>query len=359
MKVGMTALFNNSSTEPRKDSEVYATDVRLALLAEPLGFDSLWTVEHHFSDYCLAPDPFQTLTWFAAKTRRIEIGSMVVVLPWWRDPVRIVEKAALLDELSGGRFILGIGRGSAPREFDGFGISQEESRGRFNETAEMVVQGLEQGYCEYDGEFIMQKKVRIRPAPTRSFKGRRYASAISPESCETGARLGLGMLINPQKPWEQIEEDIALHDRIYRASHGEAPPPSITALTVYCDADAERAASVRDTWIRKQAENAALHYGLVASGPFGAGRSGSGLPTEVEMFIDKLAGQQIAGTPEVCFERLKEVHERAGSQHFSGLFSFAGLPESLAEASIRLFAQEVLPEIQKVGQSEPGLATAG
>ena len=359
MKIGMTALFNNSSTEPREDSEVFATDVRLALLAEPLGFDSLWTVEHHFSDYCLAPDPFQTLTWFAAKTNRIELGSMVVVLPWWRDPVRIVEKAALLDELSGGRFILGIGRGSAQREYEGFGISQEESRVRFDETAEMVIQGLEQGYCEYDGEFIKQKKVRVRPTPTRSFKGRRYGAAISPESCATGARLGLGMLINPQKPWEQIQEDIALHERIYRETHGEAPPPSITALTVYCDADAGRAVEVRDTWIRKQAENAALHYGLVASTPFGAGGSESDLPTELEIFVEKLAGMQIAGTPQVCVERLKEVHERAGSQHFSGLFSFAGLPENLAEASIRLFAKEVLPEIQKLGQTEPDPATAG
>ena len=358
----MTALFNNSSTEPRKDSEVYASDMRLALLAEPLGFDSLWTVEHHFSDFCLTPDPFQTLTWFAAKTERIEIGSMVVVLPWWRDPVRVVEKAALLDELSGGRFILGIGRGSAAREFEGFGISQEESRVRFNEAAEMVVQGLEQGYCEYDGELIKQKKVRIRPAPTRSFKGRRYAAAISPESCEIGARLGLGLLIIPQKPWEQIEEDIAFHERIYRETHAEAPPPSITALTVYCDEDAERVAEVRDTWIRRQAENAALHYGLVTSGVFGAGRSESAPPTEaedaVEMFIEKLAAMQIAGTPEMCFERLKEVHERAGSQHFSGLFSFAGLPENLAEGSIRLFAKEVLPEVQKLGRPADSSSSA-
>ena len=137
---------------------------------------------------------------------------MVVVLPWWRDPVRLVEKAALLDELSGGRFILGIGRGSAQREYEGFGISQDESRVRFDEIAEMVIQGLEQGYCEYDGEFIKQKKVRVRPTATRSFKGRRYGAAISPGSCEIGARLGLGLLINPQKPWEQIEEDIAFHE---------------------------------------------------------------------------------------------------------------------------------------------------
>lgn len=248
MKIGMTAVFNYSHAEPRDDSAVYATDLRMALLAEPLGYDSLWTVEHHFSDYCLVPDPFQMLTWFAAKTERIEVGSMVVVLPWWQDPVRIVEKAALLDELSGGRFILGIGRGAAPREFEGFGIDIEDSRVRFNESAEMIVQGLEQGYCEYDGKLIKQKKVRIRPTPSRSFKGRRYAAAISPESCEIGARLGMGMLNNPQKPWDQIDADIAIHGKIYRESHGEeATPPPITSLTVYCDNDAERAAEVSNT----------------------------------------------------------------------------------------------------------------
>ena len=116
---------------------------------------------------------------------------------------------------------------------------------------------------------------------------------------------------------------------------------------------------MRDTWIRKQAENAALHYGLATSGLFGAGRSESGQPTELELFVEKLAGMQIAGTPEMCFERLKEVHERAGTEHFSGLFSFAGLPEHLAEASIRLFAKEVLPEIQKVGQTDRALEAAG
>jgi alkanesulfonate monooxygenase SsuD/methylene tetrahydromethanopterin reductase-like flavin-dependent oxidoreductase (luciferase family) len=264
----------------------------------------------------------------------------------------VVEKAALLDVLSGGRFILGMGRGSSDIEFEGFGISKEESRVRFDEAAEMVVQGLEQGYCEFDGALIKQKKVNFRPAPTRSFKGRRYGAATTPESCETVARLGLGMLINPQKPLEELKKDIALHDRIYRETHGEAPPPSITSLTVYCDENQERVDEVKQTWIRRQAENAARHY-LGPAADFVTGHSESDRPlseTEhaVKMFIETLADLQIAGSPETCFEKLKEIHEVTGSQHFAGMFSFAGLPGNLAETSIRLFAREVLPEAQKL-----------
>ena len=72
-----------------------------------------------------------------------------------------------------------------------------------------------------------------------------------------------------------------------------------------------------------------------------------------------LASLQITGTPETCFERLKDLQALSGSLHFSGLFSFAGLPEDLAEASIRLFAQEVLPAVQKLGETETNIATTG
>ena len=74
MKIGMTAVFHNPY-DRRSDGDVYASDLALAALAEPLGYDSLWTVEHHFDDYCLSPDPFQILTWFAARTAAIPCAS--------------------------------------------------------------------------------------------------------------------------------------------------------------------------------------------------------------------------------------------------------------------------------------------
>src|SRR5439155_755064 len=106
---GMEAVFQNPY-DRRPDHEVYSNELRLTDLAEPLGFDSVWGVEHHFTDYTMCPDVLQFLTYVAGRTRRVQLGSMVVVLPW-HDPLRVAEQVSVLDHMSGGRFILGIGRG--------------------------------------------------------------------------------------------------------------------------------------------------------------------------------------------------------------------------------------------------------
>src|SRR4249920_2316051 len=118
MHVGMAAVFQNPG-KARTDREVYASELRLAALAEPLGFESLWGVEHHFTDYTMCPNVLQYLTYFAGCTERIQLGSMVVVLPW-HDPLRVAEEVVMLDHLSNGRLILGIGRGLGRVEFEGF-----------------------------------------------------------------------------------------------------------------------------------------------------------------------------------------------------------------------------------------------
>ena len=110
MHVGMASIFQNPDKHTT-DIEVYNNDVRLAELAEPLGFESVWTVEHHFTDYTMCPDPLQFLTYMAGRTQKVKLGTMVVVLPW-HDPMRVAEQVAMLDHLSDGRLILGLGRGA-------------------------------------------------------------------------------------------------------------------------------------------------------------------------------------------------------------------------------------------------------
>ena len=107
MHLGMAAIFQNPENHIT-DGEVYANELRLAALAEPLGFDSVWGVEHHFTDYTMCPDVLQFLTYMAGRTQRIKLGSMVVVLPW-HDPVRVAEQVSMLDHISEGRLILGMG----------------------------------------------------------------------------------------------------------------------------------------------------------------------------------------------------------------------------------------------------------
>ena len=129
MNVGTAVIFQNPGHR-LNDQDVYREELRLAELVEPLGFDSVWSVEHHFTDYTMCPDVVQFLTYMAARTRRLSLGSMVVVLPW-HDPLRVAEEVSMLDAMSGGRMILGLGRGAGKVEFDGFRLPMDESRERF------------------------------------------------------------------------------------------------------------------------------------------------------------------------------------------------------------------------------------
>jgi len=345
MKVGMVSTFHNPH-DMRSDAEVYEQNLRTAALAEPLGFDSLWTVEHHFDDYCLSPNPFNFLCYMAGRTERIELGSMVVVVPWWHDPIRIAEQASVLDHLSNGRYILGLGRGAAYAEFEGFGVPMEQSRQRFIEATEMILDGLERGFCEYDGEFIQQRRRDIRPRPAKSFVGRRFAAAVSPESAEIMAKLGLGLLTIPQKPFDMILADAKIHRDVYREQWDQDPPPMVLSLAVYCDEDEGRARDFRDSRIRAQAENVTRHYDI-GDAPVKGYESYAMTPEARQASHDLQVQLQVCGTPRQVKEHLQTLARETGSDHFVGLFHFGGMSDEEAEGSIRLFARDVLPELQR------------
>src|SRR3984885_1136537 len=115
MHVGMSVVFQNTNKQ-LSDRQVYVNELRLAEQAEPLGFESIWSVEHHFTNYTMCPDVMQFLTYMAGRTTKVKLGSMVAVLPW-HDPVRLAEQIIMLDHLSRGRVILGMGRGTGKVEF--------------------------------------------------------------------------------------------------------------------------------------------------------------------------------------------------------------------------------------------------
>src|SRR5208283_5155236 len=145
-------------------------------------------------------DPLQFLSYMAGRTKTAKLGSMVVVLPW-HDPIRVAEQVTMLDHLSNGRFILGIGRGLAPIEYEGFRLDQNEGRALFVEYAELILSALEKGYME-GGVLTRQPRREIRPYPGPLFRGRLDAAAVSTGSIANIAKLGVGVLVIPQKPWD-------------------------------------------------------------------------------------------------------------------------------------------------------------
>src|SRR5215204_1155422 len=143
MHVGMATVFQNTG-HAVSDRQIYLNELALADMAEPLGFESIWSVEHHFTDYTMCPDVLQFLTYMAGRTSTVKLGSMVLVLPW-HDPVRAAEQIVMLDHMSNGRLILGLGRGTGKVEFDGFRTDMAIARQQFKEAAEAILGALETG----------------------------------------------------------------------------------------------------------------------------------------------------------------------------------------------------------------------
>ena len=353
MHVGSSIFFQNFQHK-RTDLEVYQNELKLADLAEPLGFDSIWGVEHHFTDYTMCPDVLQFLSYMAGRTERVQLGSMVVVLPW-HDPMRIAEQFSVLDHLSGGRAIIGVGRGLGRVEFEGFRLDMSESRTRFAESAKMLVDALENGVAEFDGELIKQPKVDIRPKPYKSFHGRTYAAAVSPESSLALAQLGLGILIIPQKPWSEVENELKAYREIFQEVNGTPAPPPIVVGFTFCHEDEDRAKEMASEYVGNYWDSIMDHYefrsdhlketkGYEYYGKFTEKIEQYGTQDVKEFFLDL----QVWGTPDQCYDKIMSTRGRVGSDSFLAAFSFGAMPYDEVEKSMRLFAKEVLPRLKEL-----------
>lgn len=365
MHVGYAPLFQNLG-QPVPDHEVYRQELALAKLAEPLGFDSVWSVEHHFTDYTMVPDVTQFLSYMAGHSDRIQLGSMVIVLPW-HDPVRVAEEVAMLDNLSGGRMILGIGRGLGRVEFDGFRVPMDESRDRFVEAARLVLEGLERGYVEHEGAFIRQPRREIRPKPFSSFRGRTFAAAVSPESMPIMAELGVGLLVIPQKPWESVREDFQVYHRVWDEVHrGTTPPAPMCGGFYFVDDSADRAEEMAHRYIGRYYQSVLEHYEMTA-GHLEHTR-GYEFYSQIHKHVEHRTREGAAadfvrlmpwGTPQQVIEKLAYIHETIGAQGTMGHFVYGGMSYEEGERNLRLFAQKVMPELNALGERGERIAAAG
>jgi alkanesulfonate monooxygenase SsuD/methylene tetrahydromethanopterin reductase-like flavin-dependent oxidoreductase (luciferase family) len=354
MKVGIA--LNMLTKEGRSDASVLTEHMALGDLAEPLGFDSLWALEHHFTGYAMSPAPTQLLAYYAGRTRRITLGTAVIVLPW-HDPVRVAEQIALLDIMCGGRCLFGFGRGAASVEYAGFRVPMEEARPRFVEAAKIVVKALTEDVFEWDGEFFKIPRTSIRPRPISHPERRFYASSVSPESAEVMARLGFGVLVVMQNEWPKAAEDIERYRQI-AAGVGHTPRPPIILTNISVADSREEAQERALTYLSRKWDSIDNHYhfsdGHLASVKgyeFYGGMAKTYSKMKDESFRKKATEFyvkiQIVGTPDDCLQQVAELHRLTGVDHLVSEFAFGGMPHEHAERNMRLFADRVMPTLQR------------
>ena len=353
MKVGMA--LNMLSQSGRADAEVVSEHMALGDLVEPLGFDSLFALEHHFTGYAMSPAPCQLLAYYAGRTRRITLGTAVIVLPW-HDPIRVAEEIALLDIMCGGRCLFGFGRGAASVEYAGFRIDQGEARPRFIEAARIIQLALREESFEFRGDYFRIPRMSIRPRPISHPEQRFYGTAVSPESVEVMAELGLSMLVIMQNEWPKAAADIHRFNEL-AAARGYAPRPPMILTNVSIAESRAEAQERAVEFLGRKWDSIDTHYrfsdghlnavkGYESYDKVGQTYAKMKDPARRAKATDFYVSIQLVGTPEDCLEKLEELQGLTGLDHLITEFAFGGLPHAAAERGMRLFAEKVLPVLQ-------------
>ena len=353
MKVGMA--LNMLSQPGRPDVAVVAEHMAMGDLVEPLGFDSLFALEHHFTGYAMSPSPCQLLAYYAGRTKRITLGSAVIVLPW-HDPIRVAEEIALVDIMSGGRTVWGFGRGAASVEYEGFRIDQGEARPRFIECAKIIQMALSQESFEFQGAFYQIPRTSIRPRPISHPERRFFGTAVSPESVDVMASLGFSMLVIMQNEWPKAAADIHRFNAVAAAEgHRPRPPMILTNVSVAESRDEANERAIE--YLGRKWDSIDNHYhfsdghlnavrGYEAYDKVGTTYAKLKDPIRRAKATDFYVSIQLVGTPDDCIQKLEELQALTGLDHLITEFSFGGLPHEEAELNMRLFADKVLPVLQ-------------
>lgn len=312
-------------------SDVDAVRNHLALgdHVEALGFDSLFALEHHFTDYVLSPSPLMILSYFAGRTTTLMLGTAVIVLPW-HDPILVAEQILVLEAVSGGRGFYGLGRGRSEIEFAGLGVDRADSAERWREGLHIIRAAL-------SGEVVMASKegpslaVQVRPRPAMRSLDRLFAPASDPDGARRVREAGLGLFLSTSQPWKDLAETA----EAYRSAATVPSPVVFAAVSV---APSRMEAEERAfEFLAADSSAAAMHYALPDRSPE---------PVSCEE-ISAYVSQQIIGTPSDCVEQLHELRRLTGTEHVVFEVSYGGLPRLSAEANLRLLAAELLPVMRR------------
>jgi alkanesulfonate monooxygenase SsuD/methylene tetrahydromethanopterin reductase-like flavin-dependent oxidoreductase (luciferase family) len=235
------------------------------------------------------------------------------------------------------------------------GVDMETSRARWEEAVDMITKALETGYAEYDGVHYQQPRAQIVPFSHRPLTERLTEIAMSPESTKMAAELGLAMATFVQKPIEDHKPLLDLYRDTFVATHGVSGPPPTISDAIYCSADADEAHEMHYKHARRYFAELMRHYefaGTHFTGTKGyeSYAEGAAMLREagMEAAADGYAEANIYGTPEQILQKIEDRINLIGDFHLNAFFTYGGVPHDRAEAGMRLFAAEVIPEVVRL-----------
>ena len=335
------------------DSQHMDNTLYMGELIEPLGFDSIWATEHYGSAYSMQPNPLQYLAYWAGRTERVDVGTAVIVAPWW-NPVRLAHEISMLDILLKGRRLhLGIGRGISPHEYASLGYPMDESHKYFYDVINAIraADGAER--FEFQGDVYDIPPTSIRPqARHKGELTNNIKVAFSTEaSAKLAAENGLGQMFVAGDDVNEMIDKVQRFNRI-RKDLSLPPDQPTTLLWMYC---AETTEEAEEGWVYFQNQGvAAQHHYFDWNNPGYEGirgyeeyllRQNADISPAEARLAARRATQPI-GTPEEIIEKIKSLQQTISMEKVVIHMMYGGMPRDRAEKSLRLFAEKVLPEVQ-------------
>jgi alkanesulfonate monooxygenase SsuD/methylene tetrahydromethanopterin reductase-like flavin-dependent oxidoreductase (luciferase family) len=347
------ADYSRPPTTP--DRVIWSDMLRLGDLAEPLGFDSLWSPEHHVTPYCMVTNTLLVLSHFAGRTKRLDFGTMVIVLPW-HDPFQVAGELALLDNLlEGRRLTVGVGRGTGRLEFEAFRSDMNESRERFTEAVQVIKLALSQERFSFDGRYYQIPETSVRPRPLSSRLVDDICGAFnSSSSMRVVADLDINMLfVSAQTP--EVIGGFADGFNKIRSERGLPPDRPRVVSYAYCAEGPNAEADGVRMAIDFHRIESGRHYELQHPERFQGirgyedyARNQAHSQIDESVLYETTRMSHALGTPEQCIEKVLRAQEMTNAQEFVFIFRFGGMPIEQAERSVRLFGEKVLPALHEV-----------
>ena len=314
----------------------YAERLKIVEAYDRRGFHAYHTAEHHATPLGLAASPSVFLAAVAQRTQQLRFGPLVYTLPL-HHPLRLVEEICMLDQLSKGRFELGVGRGISPIETAYYGVDPAHRQKIYLETLQILRQALTSRTLTFHGEFYDYADIPMELEPFQKPHPPFWSGVGTPDGGESAGRIGFNMVANA--PTAQVR---AITDR-YRAAFAGTHSPllGLARFVIMGETDEEALAIARRAyplWHKHFHHLFQLH---------GTSPAGGDRPPQFDQIKD--GGRGIAGSPATVTRMIRSQMEEAGTNYFVGQFAFGDLTSTEVLRTIDLFAREVMPALGNGG----------
>ncbi len=333
MKFGVMDHVDDSGLAPQAHFEAR---LRFTETLDQLGFYSYHIAEHHGTPLGFAPSPNVFLSAVAQRTRRLRFGPMVYVAALYH-PMRLAEEICMLDQLSGGRLQVGMGRGAVTLEQELYDVDPAMTAKRYEEARDIVIAALTHAAVDFQGEHFRVRDYPMVLQPLQKPRPPLWYGLGNPEAAVWAASVAANVI--SLRPAAVAHTAFARYRQEWQAL-GHAPQDlpfmGLCRHVVVAETEAAASAAARAAFPRWRASLTALWD-----------RRGTPLPVAVPRQWDELQaqGMGIAGTPERVAQYLRAQTQAVGGNFFLCQMMFGDMPLEFAQQSARLFAFEVAPTL--------------